>query len=95
VRDIGSSAKDAAIVDAICALARSLDIAVVAEGVEHAWQAEYVCARHCAELQGFLFSQPLPPEEVPGALALSYTVPRAISSRAPIHAADSLRQGTR
>jgi diguanylate cyclase (GGDEF)-like protein len=95
VRDIGSSAKDAAIVDAICALARSLDIAVVAEGVEHAWQAEYVCARHCAELQGFLFSQPLPPEEVPGALALSYTVPRAISSRAPIQAADSLRQGIR
>jgi EAL domain-containing protein (putative c-di-GMP-specific phosphodiesterase class I) len=95
VRDIASSAKDAAIVDAICALARSLDIRVVAEGVEHAWQAEYVCARHCAELQGFLFSQPLAAEDVPSALALTYTVPRAISSRAPIQAGDSLRQGIR
>jgi diguanylate cyclase (GGDEF)-like protein len=95
VRDIASSAKDAAIVDAICALARSLDIRVVAEGVEHAWQAEYVCARHCAELQGFLFSEPLAAEDVPSALALTYTVPRAISSRAPIQAGDSLRQGIR
>jgi diguanylate cyclase (GGDEF)-like protein len=92
VRDIGSSAKDAAIVDAICALAHSLDIAVVAEGVEHAWQAEYVCARHCAELQGYLFSRPLAPEQVPGALALTYTVPRA----AAIHsAAATLRSITR
>jgi EAL domain-containing protein (putative c-di-GMP-specific phosphodiesterase class I) len=95
VRDIASSAKDAAIVDAICALARSLDIGVVAEGVEHAWQAEYVCARHCAELQGYLFSPPLAAEQVPDALALTYTVPRAISSRAPIQAGDSLRQGMR
>jgi diguanylate cyclase (GGDEF)-like protein len=95
VRDIASSAKDAAIVDAICALARSLDIGVVAEGVEHAWQAEYVCARHCAELQGYLFSRPLAAEDVPAALALTYTVPRAISSRAPIQAGDSLRQAMR
>src|SRR5262245_10248046 len=98
VRDIGSSAKDAAIVDAICALAHSLDIAVVAEGVEHTWQAEYVCARRCAELQGYLFSAPLAVEEVPGALALTYTVPRAVramSSSAPIHAGDSFRHGTR
>jgi diguanylate cyclase (GGDEF)-like protein len=95
VRDIASSAKDAAIVDAICALARSLDIRVVAEGVEHAWQAEYVCARHCAELQGYLFSRPLAAEAVPGALALTYTVPRTISSRAPIQAGDSFRQGMR
>jgi len=94
VRDIASSAKDAAIVDAICALARSLDIGVVAEGVEHAWQAEYVCARHCAELQGYLFSQPLAPEDVAGALALTYTVPRAITAGA-FHSGASVRQLTR
>jgi diguanylate cyclase (GGDEF)-like protein len=96
VRDIGSSAKDAAIVDAICALARSLDIGVVAEGVEHAWQAEYVCARHCAELQGYLFSAPVAPEKVPGTLALTYTVPRAIAAgAAPLHAVAPLRSITR
>jgi diguanylate cyclase (GGDEF)-like protein len=95
VRDIASSAKDAAIVDAICALARSLDIGLVAEGVEHAWQAEYVCARHCAELQGYLFSRPIPPEAVPDALKLTYAVPRAITANAAIHSGASLRQLTR
>jgi diguanylate cyclase (GGDEF)-like protein len=95
VRDIGSSAKDAAIVDAICALARSLDIGLVAEGVEHAWQAEYVCARHCTELQGYLFSRPVPAEAVADALSLTYTVPRAISANAAIHSGASLRQLTR
>jgi diguanylate cyclase (GGDEF)-like protein len=95
VRDIGSSAKDAAIVDAICALARSLDIGLVAEGVEHAWQAEYVCARHCTELQGYLFSRPLPAEAVADTLAVTYAVPRAISASAAIHSGASLRQLTR
>jgi diguanylate cyclase (GGDEF)-like protein len=95
VRDIASSPKDAAIVDAICALGRSLDIALVAEGVEHTWQAEYVCAQQCAELQGYLFSRPLPAHEVPAALALTYTVPRAISANAAIHSGVSLRQLTR
>jgi diguanylate cyclase (GGDEF)-like protein len=95
VRDIASSAKDAAIVDAICALARSLDIGLVAEGVEHLWQAEYVAARHCSELQGYLFSRPLPPEQVPEALARSYAVPRAITASAAIQSGDSLRQLSR
>jgi diguanylate cyclase (GGDEF)-like protein len=95
VRDLGSSAKDASIADAVCALARSLDIGLVAEGVEHPWQAEYVCARHCTELQGFLFSRPLPAEEIPAALALTYAVPRAIAASAAIHSGVSLRQGTR
>jgi EAL domain-containing protein (putative c-di-GMP-specific phosphodiesterase class I) len=95
IRDIASSPKDAAIVNAICALARSLDIGLVAEGVEHAWQAEYVCAQHCAELQGYLFSRPLPLEEVPAALALTYTVPRAITASAAVHAGGTLRQLSR
>jgi diguanylate cyclase (GGDEF)-like protein len=95
VRDIGSSAKDAAIVDAICALARSLDIGLVAEGVEHTWQAEYVCARHCTELQGYLFSRPLPAEAVGEALGVTYAVPRAIAASAAIHSGASLRQLTR
>ena len=67
-------------------------IGLVAEGVEQPWQAEYVAARHCTELQGFLFSRPLPAEAVPEALARSYPVPRAISASAAIHSGDSLRQ---
>jgi diguanylate cyclase (GGDEF)-like protein len=60
VHDLHTSAKDAAIVDAISALARSLGIGLVAEGVEMAQQADYLRARYCTELQGYLFSRPLP-----------------------------------
>jgi EAL domain-containing protein (putative c-di-GMP-specific phosphodiesterase class I) len=95
VRDLASSSKDAAIVDAICALARSLDIGLVAEGVEQAWQAEYLAARHCTEMQGYLFSRPLAPEAVPEALARPYPVPRAMVSSAAIQSGDSLRHGAR
>ena len=95
VRDLAASRKDAAIVDAICALARSLGIGLVAEGVEHAWQAEYVSARSCTELQGYLYSRPVPAEAVPEALARSYDVPRASFASAAIHSGDSLRQLSR
>jgi diguanylate cyclase (GGDEF)-like protein len=60
VHDLHTSAKDAAIVDAISALARSLGIGLVAEGVEMAQQADFLRARYCTELQGYLFSRPLP-----------------------------------
>jgi EAL domain-containing protein (putative c-di-GMP-specific phosphodiesterase class I) len=94
VRDLAASAKDAAIVDAICALGRSLDIALVAEGVEQAWQAEYLAARHCTEMQGFFFSRPLAPEAVVESLGRCYLIPRAISASAAIHSGESLRQVT-
>ena len=95
VRDLGASPKDAAIVDAICALGRSLGIGLVAEGVEHSWQAEYVSARNCTELQGYLFSRPLSVEAVPEALARTYEVPRVMAASAVIHSGASLRQLTR
>ena len=77
VRDLASSAKDAAIVDAIAALARSLGLGLVAEGVEEPAQAELLRARHCSELQGFLFSRPLPAEELAEALLTQYHDARA------------------
>jgi EAL domain-containing protein (putative c-di-GMP-specific phosphodiesterase class I) len=56
-------------VEAISALAKSLGIGLVAEGVEDAHQAEFMRARYCTELQGFLFSRPVPAEELPGMVA--------------------------
>jgi EAL domain-containing protein (putative c-di-GMP-specific phosphodiesterase class I) len=79
VRDIATSPKDAAIVKAISALARSLGIGLIAEGVEEVWQAEYLRAQQCTEMQGFLFSHPLPQELVIDALSRAYPLaqPRA------------------
>jgi diguanylate cyclase (GGDEF)-like protein len=68
VKDLRTSATDAAIVDAISALAHSLGLGLVAEGVEEAGQAEFLRARYCTELQGYLFGRPVPPEEVADAV---------------------------
>jgi diguanylate cyclase (GGDEF)-like protein len=68
VRDLATSPKDAAIVDAISALARSLGLGLVAEGVEDAKQAEFLRSRQCTELQGFLFSRPVPAEALTSSL---------------------------
>jgi len=95
VRDLAASPKDAAIVDAICLLARSLGIGLVAEGVEESWQAEYLSARHCTEMQGYYFCRPLAPERLGEALARAYPLPRAIEASAAIHSGESLRQGSR
>ena len=69
VHDLHTNAKDAAIVDAISALARSLGIGLVAEGVEEIHQAEFLRARYCTELQGYLYCRPVPAEAVAGHVA--------------------------
>lgn len=51
---------DAAIVQAIISMARSLGMKVIAEGVETETQLAYLCAHGCQEGQGYLFSRPLP-----------------------------------
>jgi EAL domain-containing protein (putative c-di-GMP-specific phosphodiesterase class I) len=59
VRDIPGDADDAAIVQAILAMARRLRLAVVAEGVETQAQRVFLRAHGCDEMQGFALSPPL------------------------------------
>jgi diguanylate cyclase (GGDEF)-like protein len=75
VRDLANSRKDAAIVESIAALAQSLGIGLVAEGVEQPHQADFMRSHYCTEMQGYLFGWPMPAaalEEV-----LRGTVPEA------------------
>ena len=60
VRDIAAkSARNAPLVDAIIAMAKSLGLATVAEGVETEAQWQYLRNREADQVQGFLFCQPL------------------------------------
>jgi diguanylate cyclase (GGDEF)-like protein/PAS domain S-box-containing protein len=64
VRDITTDPNDKAIACAIIALGHSMEMDVLAEGVETEAQAEFLRAENCDVLQGYLFSKPLSPEEV-------------------------------
>lgn len=57
--DVPAAQDDRAIVRAIIAMAHSLDLKVVAEGVEHAAQVEFLKSLNCDVIQGYFFSQPL------------------------------------
>ncbi len=62
VTGVGVTATDTAIVASIVALAKALDLDVVAEGVETAEQLAQLRSHHCAKAQGFFFAPPLEAE---------------------------------
>jgi len=64
VRDVLTDPNDAAIVRTILALARSLDLEVVAEGVETTGQLSFLRLHGCEGFQGYLFGRPGPAEDI-------------------------------
>ena len=64
VRDLGHTPQSSAVVSAIIALARSLGLRVVAEGVENLRQMEVLHRLGCGIMQGFLFSRPILPADL-------------------------------
>lgn len=65
VREVGENSHDAAVINAIIALAKSLELNITAEGVETQEQYEYIKAQGCHEIQGYYFSPPVPEANLP------------------------------
>ena len=64
VRDLPHDSEDQAIAQAIISMGKALGMTVIAEGVETVEQQEFLRSHACDEMQGFLFSEPLPPREL-------------------------------
>jgi len=85
VRDVALNPDDAAITTAIISMAKSLNLKVIAEGVEDEAQMSFLRAHHCDEIQGYYFSKPLSADEVAAKL-------RADCSEAHVNAQASGKQ---
>ena len=64
VGDIRADVGDASIINAIVAMARGLKLDLIAEGVETRTQLKYLRSQGCREVQGFIFSRPIPAAEL-------------------------------
>ncbi|WP_187770671.1 putative bifunctional diguanylate cyclase/phosphodiesterase [Cognatilysobacter lacus] len=77
VQDLPDDAEDASIVRAVIGLAHSLGLDVIAEGIETEAQRQFLLAAGCDHGQGYLFSRPVPADEVPALLQGSRGPPGA------------------
>ena len=68
VKDMTTDSDDQAITQAIISMAHSLKLDVVAEGVETKEQLELLRSQNCDIIQGYLFSRPVPADDIPSLL---------------------------
>lgn len=72
VQGIPDDADDMAITTAIVAMAHSLKLQVIAEGVETMKQQDFLRSLQCHEMQGYYFNKPLPPSEIKDCFSHNY-----------------------
>jgi EAL domain-containing protein (putative c-di-GMP-specific phosphodiesterase class I) len=60
ILDIDKDEDDAVVVDAIIAMARHMQIDIVAEGVETKQALDFLLSRGCRKFQGYIFGRPMP-----------------------------------
>jgi diguanylate cyclase (GGDEF)-like protein len=70
IRDSGTSVHSAVVTVSIISLAHALGIKVIAEGVETMEQVSMLAEAGCDDVQGYLFSRPVPPESLPSVLSV-------------------------
>ena len=78
IRDFPSHTHDTAIVSAVIAMAHSLGLQVVAEGVENSRQLQVLQNLQCDEIQGYLFSKPVSREQATALLAAPADIRRLV-----------------
>ena len=64
IRDIPDDDEDTAIVKAIIALSESLNLGIIAEGVETSEQKDFLLEHGCKDIQGYYYGRPMPAEEI-------------------------------
>ena len=80
---VTSDPNDAVIVQATIAMAHSIGLTVIAEGVETQAQASYLRTLHCDQIQGYYFSRPLPVAEVTKLLHSAARLDLPVSEQKP------------
>lgn len=65
VSEIGENSDNRTVIHAIIAMAKTLDMAIIAEGVETRQQLDWLVLEGCDAYQGYLFSQPVPGSKIP------------------------------
>jgi len=90
VRDITTDADDAAIAKAVITMAHSLNLKVVAEGVETAGQLAFLAANRCDEAQGYLYSPPVAADDCAKLLRNRHNLPHAPAAGLRISSATML-----
>ena len=64
IRDLPEDEEDSAITKAVIALAKSLNLKIIAEGVENKEQRDFIVENGCENIQGYYYSKPIPTDEI-------------------------------